>query len=160
MPAPYILPAVGKITDLQDPSSKMSKSSSSPQGIIDLLDEPAVIRRKINRAVTDAEAVVRADEEAKPGVTNLLRIYAALSGDKIDDIAARYGDGGYGGFKKDLGNLVADTFAPIRERTVKYLADPDTLDALLGDGARRARAIASETMAQVRDRCGFPPVSS
>jgi hypothetical protein len=85
----------------------MSKSSSSPQGIIDLLDEPAAIRKKINRAVTDAESVVRADDEAKPGVTNLLRIYAALSGDKIDDIAARYGDGGYGGFKKDLGNLVA-----------------------------------------------------
>ncbi len=102
-----------------------------------------MIRRKINRAVTDAESVVRADDEAKPGVTNLLRIYAALSGDKIDDIAARYGDGGYGGFKKDLGNLVADTFAPIRERTAKYLADPDTLDALLNDGARRARAIAS-----------------
>ncbi len=102
----------------------MSKSSSSPQGIIDLLDEPGAIRKKINRAVTDAESVVRADDEAKPGVTNLLRIYAALSGDKIDDIAARYGDGGYGGFKKDLGNLVADTFAPIRERTAKYLADP------------------------------------
>jgi tryptophanyl-tRNA synthetase len=160
VPAPYILPAVGKITDLQDPSSKMSKSSSSPQGIIDLLDEPDVIRRKINRAVTDAEAVVRVDDEAKPGVTNLLRIYAALSGDKIDDIAARYGDGGYGGFKKDLGNLVADTFAPIRERTAKYLADPGTLDALLNDGARRARAIASQTMARVRERSGFPPVSS
>jgi tryptophanyl-tRNA synthetase len=158
VPAPYILPAVGKITDLQDPSSKMSKSSSSPQGIIDLLDEPDVIRRKINRAVTDAEAVVRADDEAKPGVTNLLRIYAALSGDKIDDIAARYGDGGYGGFKRDLGNLVADTFAPIRERTAKYLADSDTLDALLNEGARRARAIANSTMATVRDRCGFPPV--
>ena len=160
VPAPYILPAVGKITDLQDPSSKMSKSSSSPQGIIDLLDEPDVIRRRINRAVTDAEAVVRADEEAKPGVTNLLRIYAALSGDKVDDVAARYGDGGYGGFKKDLGNLVADTFAPIRERTVKYLADPGTLDALLNDGARRARVIAAETMKTVRDRSGFPPVSS
>jgi tryptophanyl-tRNA synthetase len=92
-------------------------------------------------------------------VTNLLRIYAALSGDKIDDIAARYGDGGYGGFKKDLGNLVADTFAPIREGTVKYLADPGTLDALLNDGARRARAIAAETMTTVRDRCGFPPVT-
>src|SRR6201990_3390539 len=119
VPAPYILPAVAKITDLQDPSAKMSKSSSSPQGIIDLLDDPQVIRRKINRAVTDAEAVVRADDEAKPGVTNLLRIYAALSSDKIDDIAARYGDGGYGGFKKDLGNLVADTFGPIPERTAK-----------------------------------------
>ena len=86
VPAPYILPAVSKITDLQDPTSKMSKSSSAPQGIIDLLDEPAAIRRKINRAVTDAESVVRADDEAKPGVTNLLRIYAALSGDKVDDI--------------------------------------------------------------------------
>jgi tryptophanyl-tRNA synthetase len=110
--------------------------------------------------VTDAESVVRADDEAKPGVTKLLRIYSALSGDKIDDIAARYGDGGYGGFKKDLGNLVADTLAPIRERTAKYLDDPDTLDAVLNDGARRARKIASETMVRVRDRSGFPPVTS
>jgi tryptophanyl-tRNA synthetase len=153
VPAPYILPAVGKITDLQDPSSKMSKSSSSPQGIIDLLDDPDAIRRKVNRAVTDAEAVVRADDENKPGVTNLLRIYAALSGEKIDD-------GGYGGFKKDLGSLVTDTFAPIRERTAKYLADPETLDTLLNEGARRARAIATQTMTRVRDRCGFPPASA
>jgi tryptophanyl-tRNA synthetase len=160
VPAPYILPAVSKITDLQDPTSKMSKSSSSPQGIIDLLDEPAAIRRKINRAVTDAESVVRADDEAKPGVTNLLRIFAALSGDSIDDIAARYGDAGYGGFKRDLGELVVDTFAPVRERTAKYLADPDGLDALLAEGARRARGIAGQTMAAVRDRCGFPPLSS
>src|SRR6202012_1350862 len=72
--APYILPAVSKITDLQDPTSKMSKSSSSPQGIIDLLDEPGAIRKKINRAVTDAEAVARVDAEAKPGVTTRLRI--------------------------------------------------------------------------------------
>ncbi len=157
VPEPYILPAVSKITDLQDPTAKMSKSSSSPQGIIDLLDEPAAIRRKINRAVTDAESVVRADDEAKPGVTNLLRIYAALSGDKVEDIAARYGDSGYGGFKKDLGNLVADTFAPIRERTHKLLADDDTLEALLADGARRAAKIARETMLRVRDKCGFPP---
>jgi tryptophanyl-tRNA synthetase len=160
VPDPYIVPAVSKITDLQDPASKMSKSSSTPQGIIDLLDEPAAIRRKINRAVTDAESVVRADDEAKPGVTNLLRIYSALSGEPIGEIAARYGDGGYGGFKKDLGELVVDTFAPIRERTAKYLADPDGLDALLADGARRARTIAGQTMAAVRDRCGFPPLSS
>jgi len=160
VPAPYIVPAVSKITDLQEPTSKMSKSSSSPQGIIDLLDEPAVIRRKVNRAVTDAESVVRSDDAAKPGVTNLLRIFAALSGDPIDEIAARYGDGGYGGFKKDLGELVVDSFTPIRERTVKYLADPDALDALLADGARRARVIARETMVAVRDRSGFPPASA
>jgi tryptophanyl-tRNA synthetase len=160
VPAPYILPAVSKITDLQDPTSKMSKSSSAPQGIIDLLDEPAAIRRKVNRAVTDAESVVRADDEAKPGVTNLLRIFSALSGAPIADIAARYGDGGYGGFKKDLGELIVDTFAPVRERAASYLADPDGLDALLVDGARRARKIAGETMVAVRERCGFPPLSS
>src|ERR1700689_538285 len=160
VPDPYIVSAVSKITDLQDPTSKMSKSSSAPQGIIDLLDEPAVIRRKINRAVTDAESVVRADDEAKPGVTNLLRIYSALSGDPIEEIAGRYGDGGYGGFKKDLGDLVVDTFAPIRERTAKYLADPDGLDALLAEGARRGGAIAGQTVVAVRVRCGFLPLSS
>src|SRR5262249_50559968 len=113
-------------------------------------------RKKINRAVTDAESVVRADDEAKPGVTNLLRIYAALSGEKIDDIAARYGDGGYGGFKKDLGNLVADAFAPVRERTAKYLADSDALAPRPARGAGRAPAIARERMARARPRCGFP----
>src|SRR5215467_13680185 len=142
VPAPYILPAVSKITDLQDPTSKMSKSSSSPQGIIDLLDEPDAIRRKIARAVTDAESTVRVDEEAKPGVTNLLRIYSALSGEPAESIAATYGDSGYGKFKKDLGELVVDTFAPIRERTAKILADTGALDAVLLDGARRARRIA------------------
>ena len=161
VPAPYILPAVGQDhrpagPDEQDVASRRPRRRASST----CSTSPAAIRKKINRAVTDAEAVVRADDEAKPGVTNLLRIYSALSGDTIDDIAARYGDGGYGGFKKDLGELVADTFAPIRERTAKYLADPDSLDALLNDGARRARAIAGETMVPVRDRCGFPPVSS
>jgi tryptophanyl-tRNA synthetase len=124
-----------------------------------VLEDPASIRKKVGRAVTDMGSEVRADDEAKPGVTNLLRIYAALSGDKVDDIAARYGDGGYGGFKKDLGNLVADTFTPIRERTAKYLDDPDSLDALLNEGARRARKIAQQTMSTVRDRSGFPPVA-
>jgi tryptophanyl-tRNA synthetase len=157
IPDAYILPAVSKITDLQDPASKMSKSSSSPQGIIDLLDEPGAIRKKIARAVTDAESEVRADEENKPGVTNLLRIYSALSGEAIDDIAARYGNAGYGTFKKELAEVVVDTFAPIRERTAKILADTDGLDKVLLDGAGRARAIARETMTTVRDRCGMPP---
>jgi len=159
VPEAYILPAVAKITDLQDPTSKMSKSSSSPQGIIDLLDEPDVIRRKVARAVTDAEGSIRADEEAKPGITNLLRIYAALSGKQVAEIEASYAGEGYGKFKKDLGGLVADAFAPIRERTAKYLADTDALDAVLLDGARRARAIASQTMGEARVRCGFPPVA-
>jgi tryptophanyl-tRNA synthetase len=159
IPDAYILPAVAKITDLQEPTSKMSKSSSAPQGIIDLLDESDVIRRKIARAVTDAEGSVRADDEAKPGVTNLLRIFAALSGQPVADLEATYAGVGYGTFKKDLAEVVVDAFAPIRERTAKYLADLDVLDAVLLDGARRARILARQTMSEVRDRCGFPAVS-
>src|SRR5277367_4105774 len=82
-PQPYILAEVAKIYDLQDPTAKMSKSSSSPQGIVDVLDEPDVIRRKIARAVTDPGSEIRADPAAKPGVTNLLRIYSALSGEPV-----------------------------------------------------------------------------
>jgi tryptophanyl-tRNA synthetase len=155
-PDPYILASVAKITDLQDPASKMSKSASSPQGIIDLLDEPAVIRRKINRAVTDAEGSIRSDEAAKPGVTNLLRIYSALTGKPVAEIEAAYAGEGYGKFKKDLGDILVDHFAPIRERTHKLLEDVDTVDEILLEGARRARAIATQTMTEVRDRCGFP----
>jgi tryptophanyl-tRNA synthetase len=155
VPQPYILAAVAKITDLQDPASKMSKSSSSPQGIIDVLDEPGVIRRKISRAVTDPGSQVAFDEAAKPGVSNLLRIYSALSGESVDALSARYADTGYGRFKKDLAELVVGTFAPVRERTEKILADEAALDRLLADGAARARAVARETMAAVRDRIGL-----
>jgi tryptophanyl-tRNA synthetase len=155
IPGPYILKEAAKITDLQDPTAKMSKSSSSPQGIIDVLDEPDVIRRKIARAVTDADADVRADEDAKPGVTNLLRIYSALSGESIPDLERRYAGSGYGQFKKDLTEVLIDTFTPIRERTVQLLADELALDRLLAQGAQRARQLASPTMTIVRERAGL-----
>jgi tryptophanyl-tRNA synthetase len=155
VPGPYIVKDVAKITDLQDPTVKMSKSSSSPQGIIDVLEDSASIRKKIARAVTDMGAEVKADEEDKPGVTNLLRIYSALTGDSVADLEQRYAGTGYGAFKKDLGEVVVDTVAPIRERTEKMLADDAELDRLLADGAARAREVASKTMATVRDRMGF-----
>ena len=117
MPAAYILGDVAKITDLQDPVAKMSKSSSSPQGIIDVLDEPETIRRKISRAVTDPGGEVRADDTQKPGVANLLRIYSALAGDTIEALESRYAGAGYGVFKKDLAEVVVGALAPIRERT-------------------------------------------
>jgi len=154
-PQPYILADVAKIYDLQDPTAKMSKSSSSPQGIIDVLDDPAVIRRKIARAVTDPGSEVRADPDAKPGVTNLLRIYSALSGEPVAALEARYQGAGYGGFKKDLAEVVVASFAPIRERTERILADEAGLDRLLADGAARARAVAGLTMSAVRDRMGL-----
>ncbi len=157
VPGPYILPEVAKITDLQDPTVKMSKSSSAPQGIIDVLEDPGSIRRKIMRAVTDTDGEVRADEEAKPGVTNLLRIYSALSGEPVASLEQRYAGSGYGVLKKDLAEVVVDAFAPIRERTEKLLADEGELDTMLAAGAVRARRIASATMARVRDRVGFLP---
>jgi tryptophanyl-tRNA synthetase len=159
VPGPYILPEVAKITDLQDPTIKMSKSASSPQGIIDVLEEPGSIRRKIMRAVTDTDGEVRADEVAKPGVTNLLRIYSALSGASISGLEQRYAGSGYGALKKDLADVVVDAFAPVRERTEKLLANEAELDRMLADGAARARRIATATMAKVRDRIGFLPAS-
>jgi len=159
VPGPYILAEVAKINDLQDPAAKMSKSSSSPQGIVDLLDEPAAIRKKIARAITDTGSEVRADEEAKPGVTNLLRIYSALSAKTVAAVEASYAEAGYGAFKRDLADLVVDALAPVRERTGKLLADEATLDQMLAHGAGRARQVARATMAQVRDHIGLLPGS-
>jgi tryptophanyl-tRNA synthetase len=157
IPRPYILADVAKIADLQDPSIKMSKSASSPQGIVDVLEDPASIRRKISRAVTDTGTEVRADEEAKPGVTNLLRIYSALTDESVPSLEQRYAGAGYGTLKKDLAEVVVNALAPIRERTEKMLADEPHLDRLLAHGAARARQVATQTMATVRDRVGFLP---
>ncbi len=159
VPAAYILGAVAKITDLQDPAAKMSKSSSSPQGIIDILDEPDAIRRKIARAVTDPGTDVRADEAGKPGVTNLLRIYSALTEEPVPALEQRYAGAGYGAFKKDLAEVVVGALGPIRERTEKLLADEGGLDRLLAHGAARARPVARETMREVSDRVGFLPAA-
>ncbi|GAA0923274.1 tryptophan--tRNA ligase [Nonomuraea longicatena] len=157
LPQPHIVKSVEKITDLQDPAAKMSKSSSSPQGIIDVLEQPGPMRKKIMRAVTDTGTEVAFDEENKPGISNLLRIQSALSGTPIPDLVARYEGQGYGTFKKDVAEVVADTLTPIRERTEKLLADEGELDRLLAIGAGRARAVAQQTMAQVRERVGFLP---
>jgi tryptophanyl-tRNA synthetase len=157
VPEAYILPEVAKIADLQDPAIKMSKSASSPQGIIDVLEDPAAIRKKIMRSVTDADGEIRADETAKPGVTNLLRIYSALGGERIESLEQRYAGAGYGTFKKDLAQVVTDTLAPVRERTEKLLANESELDTLLAGCAERASQIARPMMAAVRDKIGFLP---
>src|SRR5438067_11003689 len=157
-PQPYILAEVAKIYDLQDPTAKMSKSSSSPQGIVDVLDDPDVIRRKIGRAVTDTGSEVRADAEAKPGVTNLLRIYSALAEEPVAVLEAKYEGAGYGGFKKDLAERVVATFAPIKEKTERILADEAGLDRILADGAARAHEVAGQTMTAVREQMGLLPL--
>jgi len=159
VPGAYIPAEVAKITDLDNPTAKMGKSTSSAQGIIEVLEDPASIRKKIARAVTDSGTEIKADDEAKPGITNLLRIYSALTGESVPDLERRYAGAGYGPFKQDVGEVIADAFAPIRERTEQMLADEDQLDKLLAHGAARARSVAGPTMATVRDRVGFLPAS-
>jgi len=136
----------------------MSKSSSSPGGIIELLDDPSVSAKKIRSAVTDSETEVRFDEEAKPGVSNLLTIYSALTGRSIDDLEKAYAGKGYGDFKGDLAEVVVDFVTPFRNRTLELLEDRAEIDAVLARGAERAREIASRTLADVYERVGFLPV--
>jgi len=155
LPEPYILKETAKIFDLQDPTRKMSKSSSAPGGILDLLDEPRVSAKKIRSAVTDSGAEVRFDPEAKPGISNLLTIFSALTDQPVDALEKQYDGRGYGDFKSDLADVVVDFVTPFRDRTLALLEDRAQLDAILRQGAERAGAVAERTLADVYDRVGF-----
>jgi tryptophanyl-tRNA synthetase len=155
LPEPYILEETAKITDLQDPTAKMSKSASSPGGIVEMLDDPLVSAKKIRSAVTDSGSEVRFDEARKPGISNLLTIYSALTGTSIPDLEKMYDGRGYGDFKKDLADVVVEFVTPFRDRTLELLADRAQLDAILRDGVDKAGAVAERTLADVYDRVGF-----
>jgi tryptophanyl-tRNA synthetase len=155
VPSPYILRDTAKITDLQVPTAKMSKSASSPNGIIDLLEDPARSAKKIRSAVTDTGREIAYDAERKPGVSNLLTIYAALTGWTIDDLLERYEGHGYGDLKKDLADIVVEFVKPVQERTRAYLDDPGYLDKVLAVGAEKARAVAAVTLADAFAKVGF-----
>jgi len=153
VPEPHIVKATAKINDLQDPSSKMSKSGG-PNGIIEILDDPKVIAKRIRSAVTDAETEVRFDERMKPGLSNLLTIFSALTGRPITDIEDDFAGKGYGDFKGALADVVVDYLTPIREATLGWIESPSTLDEVLADGAERAEAIAGATLERVREKLG------
>jgi tryptophanyl-tRNA synthetase len=157
LPEPYILKETAKILDLQEPHAKMSKSGSSPSGIVDMLDDPKVSAKKIRSAVTDSGSEVRFDPEEKPGVSNLLTIYAALSGRPVAALEEDYVGRGYGDLKKDLAEVVVDFVTPFRDRTLELLENSAELDAVLERGAEKARGVAERTLADVYDRVGFLP---
>ncbi|WP_434595439.1 tryptophan--tRNA ligase [Streptomyces sp. A5-4] len=157
VPAPYILKETGKIFDLQDPTAKMSKSASSPKGLINLLDEPKVTAKKIKSAVTDTDTVIRYDPVNKAGVSNLLSIYSTLTGATVADLEKSYEGKMYGALKTDLADAMVEFVTPFRTRTQEYLDDPETLDSILAKGAEKARAVAAETLAQAYDKVGFLP---
>ena len=163
VPEPYILKETARITDLQNPTAKMSKSTSSPAGVLDLLDDPRASAKKIRSAVTDSDTPgqgpdpVRFDPEGKPGVSNLLTIYATLTGESVATLVEKYAGRGYGDLKGDLAEVVVDVVTPLRDRALAMLEDRAALDAVLREGAERAREIAAGTLADVYARVGFVP---
>jgi len=155
LPEPYILKATAKIGDLQNPTAKMSKSASSPQGIIEMLEDPRVSAKKIRSAVTDSGSDIRFDPGDKPGVSNLLTIYSSLTATSIQDLEDQYAGKGYGDLKKDLADVVVDFVTPFRDRTLELLDDQAHLTQVLEQGRRQAQEVAQATLDDVYQRVGF-----
>ena len=159
VPEPHIVRAAAKIQDLQDPSSKMSKSSAGGKGVVWLLEDPKKAVKAIKSAVTDADESyeVRFDPAEKPGISNLLTIFSAVTGRGVDEIAKEYDGRGYGYLKVDLADAVVAFLEPFQARAATYLSDPAELDRVLADGADRARALARPTLDRMYERFGLLP---
>ena len=142
-----------RVMSLGNPANKMSKSD--PEGCVYLLDQPEVIQRKFKRAVTDSETAVRYDKENKPGVSNLLTIYCAVSGKTIAEAEAEFAGQGYGVFKPAVGEAVIELLRPIREEAVRIMGDKAYLEGVYREGARRAQMIAQKTLSKVQRKVGF-----
>jgi len=150
------IPKVGaRVMDLQEPTNKMSKSAVSPQGTIDLLDPPELLTRKVKRAVTDTDGEVRYDPTAKPGVSNLLELLSAATGDPPELLAGRYTQ--YGPLKADVAEALDELLRPFRERFAELAADPGAVVAALAQGRDKAAAVADATLTRVRDAIGLLP---
>lgn len=154
IPEPLVTKVGAKIYDLQNPTKKMSKSESSPKGVIDLLDDPKSARNKIKGAVTDSLGHVAFDPENQPGVSNLLTILSALSGESIDSIVARYEGKGYGDLKEETGQAVHDFLTALQAKYKEILAE-GKVDAILKEGAERASRIANKKISKVYRKVGL-----
>jgi tryptophanyl-tRNA synthetase len=157
-PEPYILESTAKIYDLQVPEKQMSKSIGG-QGCVWILDDAKVVAKKFRSAVTDSETEIRFDREAKPGVSNLLSIHSALSGEKVEALESSFEGRGYGDLKSEVADVVLETLSPLRERTRELLEDRTELERILREGTERAGAVAEATLRDVYDRVGFLPAT-
>ncbi len=154
VPDGYFPKVAARVMSLQDPTSKMSKSDENVNAKIMMTDDGDAIIRKFRRAVTDSGSEVRAAED-KPGVTNLMSIYSAVTGKTFEEIEREFEGKGYGDFKTAVGESVRDALAPIQERYRANLEDKEALNALLKDGAERASSIAAKTLRKVRRKIGL-----
>jgi tryptophanyl-tRNA synthetase len=151
-----VMPKAGaRVMDLQDPSSKMSKSADSDAGLVSLLDDPSVIAKKFKRAVTDSDSEVRYHREEKPGVSNLLEILSACTGAAPEVLADQYSQ--YGPLKTDTGDAVVAMLTPIQQRYRELMDDPAELQSLLRKGAGKARIVAAATLARTQAAIGMTP---
>ena len=151
-----VMPKAGaRVMDLQDPTSKMSKSADTDSGLVNMLDAPSVVMKKFKRAVTDSESEVRYHREEKPGVSNLLEILSACTGDSPEALAASYSQ--YGPLKSDTGDAVVAMLEPIQARYSELMADPAELQSLLRKGAGKAREVAAATLARAHAAIGITP---
>ena len=157
IPEAHIMKSAAKINDLQDPTAKMSKSSASNAGVIDILDPSDVNVKKIKSAVTDTGKDVRFDEKEKPGISNLLTIHSSLSGMTIAELENEFAGKGYGDFKAAVADVVTSYFAPVREKTNALLADEKGLLEILDAGSAKARLVASDTLAKTYSALGLVP---
>lgn len=157
VPGAHILKSTAKIMDLQEPTAKMSKSAPSMAGVIELLDSPEANIKKIKSAVTDTGREVTFNESEKPGISNLLSIYSAITGRSVQSVERDYSGKGYGDFKKDVAEVVTETLRPIRQTALDYLQDEGALMAILRDGADRAESVATQTLSTVYESLGLLP---
>lgn len=155
IPEPYIPKVGARIMSLTTPENKMSKSDLDPGGCIYLMQTPEDIMRSFKRAVTDSDTVVRFDTENKPGISNLMQIYSAATGESFDDIEKEFEGKGYGQFKPRVGEAVVELLRPIREEAQRLIADKSYLETVYRQGAEKAAHTASKTLRKVYKKIGF-----
>jgi tryptophanyl-tRNA synthetase len=157
VPKATIPPVGARVMDLQDPGVKMSKSIDSPQGTVLVLDPPGVIAKKIKAAVTDSGSDIRYDPAEKPGVSNLLDLYAAATDTPVPKVEAEFEGKRYGDFKAAVAEAVVELLTPVRERYEALAQDPGEVDRQLAAGAAKARAIAEPVLERARRAVGLLP---
>lgn len=154
VPQPLETKVGKKIFSLQDPTKKMSKSETDTKGTIDLLDDPAVARKKIMSAVTDSVGIIQYDPESQPGLANLLTIQSVLANEPIEDIVKRYEGKGYGELKKEIGQTVFDFLTDLQAK-YKKIIESNVIDQILEEGAKKASYVANKKIRKVYKKLGF-----
>lgn len=158
VPEGYISKVGARIMSLQDPTKKMSKSDEDMNASISIIDDTDTIIRKFKRAVTDSDTIVRFDQELKPGVSNLMTIYSAITGQTLEQIEQEFEGKGYGDFKMRVGEAVAEELRPLQERFVDLSKNKDYVDSIIKKNAETANYMATKTLRKVQKKVGFPPI--